>query len=49
MSRFELLRRRRELHRRIREAVAERRLDLAIAHEQEAPPEPDEPAPPAAA
>jgi hypothetical protein len=49
MSRFELRRRRREIHRRIREAVAERRIDLAIALAQSDTPDPDEPAPPAAA
>jgi hypothetical protein len=49
MTRFELMRRRREMQRRIRDAVAERRLDLAIAVTPPHPPEPDEPAPPAAA
>jgi len=48
MTRTELLRLRRQMHRRIRDAVAERRLAAVTSRETD-PPAPDEPAPPAAA
>jgi hypothetical protein len=49
MTRTELLRRRREMHRRIRAAVAERRLAITLRPPRPAQPEAAEEAPPAAA